>query len=66
MDPSVVEPGELKTVEWRGQPVWVLRRTPVMLASLEGATDLADPASEKSSSPTTPPTPTAPSSPRCL
>lgn len=51
MDPSVVEPGELKTVEWRGQPVWVLRRTPEMLASLEGTSDLADPASEKKQQP---------------
>jgi ubiquinol-cytochrome c reductase iron-sulfur subunit len=51
MDPSVVKPGEVKTVEWRGQPVWVMRRTPEMLASLDGITDLADPASEKEQQP---------------
>ena len=51
MDPTTVAPGELKTVEWRGQPVWVMRRTPEMLASLEGITDLADPASRKQQQP---------------
>ena len=51
MDPTTVAPGELKTVEWRGQPVWVMRRTPEMLASLEGITDLADPASQKPQQP---------------
>jgi ubiquinol-cytochrome c reductase iron-sulfur subunit len=47
IDPVGILPGELKTVEWRGQPVWVMRRTPEMLASLEGMANLADPASEK-------------------
>jgi ubiquinol-cytochrome c reductase iron-sulfur subunit len=51
MDPSVVKPGEVKTVEWRGQPVWVMRRTPEMLASLDGITDLADPASKVNQQP---------------
>jgi len=51
MDPASVAPGEVKTVEWRGQPVWVMRRTPEMLVSLEGITDLADPASEKKQQP---------------
>jgi ubiquinol-cytochrome c reductase iron-sulfur subunit len=46
MDPTTVAVGEVKTVEWRGQPVWVMRRTPEMLASLDGITDLADPASK--------------------
>lgn len=27
--------GQLATIEWRGKPVWVLRRTPEMLAGLE-------------------------------
>jgi len=27
--------GALETTEWRGKPVWILRRTPQMLASLE-------------------------------
>lgn len=51
MDPAVVAPGEVKTVEWRGQPVWVMRRTPEMLATLEGMQGLADPASEKPQQP---------------
>jgi ubiquinol-cytochrome c reductase iron-sulfur subunit len=46
MDPTTVAVGEVKTVEWRGQPVWVMRLTPEMLASLDGISDLADPASE--------------------
>jgi ubiquinol-cytochrome c reductase iron-sulfur subunit len=46
MDPTTGAVGEVKTVEWRGQPVWVMRRTPEMLASLDGITDLADPASK--------------------
>ncbi len=38
--------GGMKTVEWRGKPVWILRRTPEMLASLKGhEAELADPAS---------------------
>jgi ubiquinol-cytochrome c reductase iron-sulfur subunit len=45
MNPASVVPGEVRTVEWRGQPVWVMRRTPEMLASLEGMQDLVDPAS---------------------
>jgi ubiquinol-cytochrome c reductase iron-sulfur subunit len=46
MDPASVAPGEVRVVEWRGQPVWVMRRTPEMLASLERMTDLADPDSQ--------------------
>jgi len=43
-----VPPGGMKTVEWRGKPVWILRRTPEMLAGL-AATEprLADPKSLK-------------------
>ena len=51
MDPAGVVPGEVRTVEWRGQPVWVMRRTPGMLASLDGMQDLADPSSEKKQQP---------------
>jgi ubiquinol-cytochrome c reductase iron-sulfur subunit len=41
-------PGELRRVEWRGNPVWIIRRTPEMLASLEKIeTDLVDPNSEQ-------------------
>lgn len=51
MDPATVAPGELRTVEWRGQPVWVMRRTPEMLAALERMDGLADPASEEPQQP---------------
>jgi ubiquinol-cytochrome c reductase iron-sulfur subunit len=48
VDISDVKPGELKVVEWRGKPVWILRRTPEMLASLaKNDPQLADPKSEK-------------------
>ena len=41
-------PGEMMTVEWRGKPVWILRRTPQMLAGLETIEDdLLDPSSER-------------------
>jgi ubiquinol-cytochrome c reductase iron-sulfur subunit len=51
MDPASVAPGEVKVVEWRGQPVWVMRRTPAMLATLENMPDLADAHSEKKQQP---------------
>ena len=50
-DPAAVAPGEVKTVEWRGQPVWVMRRTPEMLATLDSMQGLADPTSEKEQQP---------------
>jgi len=41
---------ELRTVEWRGKPVWILRRTPDMLNRLPSAERLLnDPRSEVSS-----------------
>ncbi len=41
-------PGALQTVEWRGKPVWVMRRTPEMIAALSGhEAQLADPQSLK-------------------
>ncbi len=44
-------PGELKVVEWRGKPVWLMRRTPEQLAELEKIPGLADPASKRSDQP---------------
>lgn len=42
-----VEPGQLLRVIWRGKPVWVVNRTPEMLASLDGLADqLKDPNSD--------------------
>jgi ubiquinol-cytochrome c reductase iron-sulfur subunit len=49
---ATVAPGTLTTVEWRGRPVWVLHRTPAMLATL-GSHDaqLADPGSQEDQQP---------------
>ena len=45
-------PGELRTVEWQGKPVWVLQRTPAMIEQALRATPLlADPASKRSEQP---------------
>ena len=47
-DISMLAPGEKVTVEWRGQPVWIVRRTPEMLESIKGSADkVADPRSER-------------------
>lgn len=52
VDLSRVAPGELAVIEWRGKPVWVLRRTPEMLASLKAAEPrLSDPGSKASDQP---------------
>lgn len=51
VDISDLAPGAMTTVEWRGKPVWILRRTPEMLAALDGMQDLADPASDKDQQP---------------
>ena len=38
----------MMTVEWRGKPVWIVRRTPEQLAALEKtASQLADPDSKR-------------------
>jgi ubiquinol-cytochrome c reductase iron-sulfur subunit len=48
VDISDVAPGTMKVVEWRGKPVWILRRTPEMMASLAKNDDkVADPKSDK-------------------
>jgi ubiquinol-cytochrome c reductase iron-sulfur subunit len=45
-DISKLEPGQQITVEWRGKPVWLLKRTPEMLARLpQNAPLLVDPES---------------------
>ncbi|ABD70675.1 Ubiquinol-cytochrome c reductase, iron-sulfur subunit [Rhodoferax ferrireducens T118] len=47
-DISALKPGEKMTVEWRGKPVWILRRTPEQLAALSTLDpQLADPKSER-------------------
>lgn len=51
-DISKLEPGQQITLEWRGKPVWVLRRTPEMVARLaQNAPLLADPESGASKQP---------------
>jgi ubiquinol-cytochrome c reductase iron-sulfur subunit len=52
VDISAIAPGELKVFEWRGKPVWVIRRTPQMLESLKTVVaKLTDPASRDSLQP---------------
>ena len=52
VDISDIPPGGVKTVEWRGKPVWVVRRTPEMLAALQGHDgELVDPLSAKDQQP---------------
>jgi ubiquinol-cytochrome c reductase iron-sulfur subunit len=53
VDIGAMQPGELKRVEWRGKPVWVVRRTQDMLGTLEKHDDkLADPNSIRTAYPT--------------
>jgi ubiquinol-cytochrome c reductase iron-sulfur subunit len=47
VDISKLEPGQQITVEWRGKVVWVIKRTPEMLASLPKLDNrVVDPKSE--------------------
>ncbi|TDP63388.1 ubiquinol-cytochrome c reductase iron-sulfur subunit [Roseateles toxinivorans] len=53
VDISAIKPGEKLTVEWRGKPVWIVRRTPeqvAALAKMDG--ELADPKSDRTQYPT--------------
>ena len=53
VDISAIKAGEKLTVEWRGKPVWIVRRTPEQLASLKKTDALvADPNSERKAFPT--------------
>ncbi len=46
VDVSRIEPGMMISVEWQGKPVWIVRRTPEMLALLARHDDkLVDPGS---------------------
>jgi len=52
VDITDIPPGGSKIVEWRGKPVWVVRRTPEMLAALQGHdSKLADPQSVRNQQP---------------
>ncbi|MET4578760.1 ubiquinol-cytochrome c reductase iron-sulfur subunit [Ottowia thiooxydans] len=53
VDISSLKPGDKMTVEWRGKPVWILRRTPEMLATLKKTdAEVADPKSLRTAYPT--------------
>jgi len=48
VDIGKLAPGEMMTVEWRGKPVWIIRRTKEMLDGLRKVDDkVADPKSER-------------------
>ncbi len=46
-DISALAPGEMQIIEWRGKPVWIVRRTKEMLESItKSAANVTDPKSE--------------------
>ncbi len=54
-DISALKPGEKMTVEWRGKPVWIIKRTPEQLAELPKVDGLlADPKSIRKADELTP------------
>ncbi|MBA4113474.1 MAG: ubiquinol-cytochrome c reductase iron-sulfur subunit [Verminephrobacter sp.] len=56
VDISELKPGERVTVEWRGKPVWIIKRTPEQLAELPKIdAQLADPQSKRKPDEFTPP-----------
>lgn len=55
VDISGLKPGDMQTVEWRGKPVWIVRRTAEQVAALDKLSgELADPNSERKPSELTP------------
>ncbi|OGB22484.1 MAG: ubiquinol-cytochrome c reductase iron-sulfur subunit [Burkholderiales bacterium RIFCSPLOWO2_02_FULL_57_36] len=55
VDIAGLAPGEMKTVEWRGKPVWIMKRSPEMVAALPKLdAQLADPDSERNRDELTP------------
>jgi ubiquinol-cytochrome c reductase iron-sulfur subunit len=56
VDIASLKPGEKMTVEWRGKPVWIVRRTPEEVAALpKNDAELADPQSKRKPDELTPP-----------
>jgi ubiquinol-cytochrome c reductase iron-sulfur subunit len=52
VDIGAIKPGEKLTVEWRGKPVWIVRRTPEQVEALKKLDpQLADPTSERKAYP---------------
>jgi len=55
-DISGLKPGQMMTVEWRGKPVWIVKRTPDQVAELpKNDALLADPKSLRNPDQLTPP-----------
>ena len=55
VDISALKVGEKMTVEWRGKPVWIIKRSPEQLAGLKTVTSLlADPESKRNPGDLTP------------
>ncbi|MFT3801973.1 MAG: ubiquinol-cytochrome c reductase iron-sulfur subunit [Burkholderiaceae bacterium] len=53
VDISGLAPGTMMSVEWRGKPVWILRRTKAMLETLKKTdSEVADPNSVRTAFPT--------------
>ncbi len=53
VDIAGIKPGEKLTVEWRGKPVWIVRRTPEQVEALKkNEAQLADPNSDRKAYPT--------------
>lgn len=53
VDISKLQPGEKINAEWRGKPIWIMRRTPEQLASLKKTDgEVADPKSDRVAYPT--------------
>jgi ubiquinol-cytochrome c reductase iron-sulfur subunit len=53
VDISALKPGEKINAEWRGKPIWIMRRTPEQLASLKKTdSEVADPKSDRQAFPT--------------
>jgi ubiquinol-cytochrome c reductase iron-sulfur subunit len=53
VDISKINPGEKLTVEWRGKPVWIVRRTAEQVEALKkNDAQLADPDSKRTAFPT--------------
>jgi len=53
VDISGIKPGEKLTVEWRGKPVWIVRRTAEQVEALKkNDSQLADPNSDRKAYPT--------------
>ena len=56
IDITGMKPDEMRTIEWRGKPVWVIRRTEAQLAELpQNDSNLVDPESKRNQDALTPP-----------